>query len=207
MSDARRPTAVVFDIGRVIIRWDLRYLYEKLIADPAELDWFLRHVVTEQWHHQQDEGRPLSEMVPERIAEYPAQAELIRAYAARFAETYPHHIPGTLDLIARLQAAGVPLFALSNFGADFWDEFRAHQPVLDGFRDVVVSGHEQCAKPDPAIYAIAEARFGLPPEELFFVDDKPENVAAATARGWQGHVFTQAEALETELVRRGLLSA
>ena len=82
MSDAQgNPTAVVFDIGRVIIQWQLRYLFEKLIADPAQLDWFLANVVTEEWHHQQDEGRPLSEMVPERIAEYPDHADLIRAYA------------------------------------------------------------------------------------------------------------------------------
>ena len=207
MSDVQPPQAVVFDIGRVIIRWNLRYLFEKLIDDPAELDWFLAHVVTEQWHHQQDEGRPLSEMVPERIAQFPDQADLIRAYATRFAETYPEHIPGTLDLIGRLKAAGVPLFALSNFGEDFWDEFLARQPVFEGFRDIVVSGHEKCAKPDPAIYAIAEARFGLPPEALLFIDDKAENIAAAVARGWHGHVFAHAEGLEADLVRHGLLPA
>lgn len=206
MSDVREsPTAVVFDIGRVIIRWNLRYLFEKLIDDAGELDWFLANVVTEEWHHQQDEGRPLAEMVPERIALFPDHEPLIRAYATRFAETYPENIPGTLDLIERLSARDVPLFGLSNFGADFWDEFLASQPVLEGFRDIVVSGHETVAKPDPAIYAVAEDRFGLPPEELFFIDDKPENIAAARARGWHGHVFTDAVSLEADLKARGLL--
>ncbi|QZH76064.1 MAG: HAD family phosphatase [Erythrobacter sp.] len=205
MSDAHPVGAVVFDIGRVIIRWDLRYLFEKLIDDPAELDWFLANVVTEQWHHQQDEGRPLAEIVPERIARFPEHEPLIRAYAERFAETYPEHIPGTLDLIERLKARGVPLFGLSNFGADFWDVFHAGQPVFEGFGDIVVSGHEKLAKPDPAIYALAERRFGLPPQSLLFIDDKPENIAAAVARGWQGHVFTDAERLEQDLVARGLI--
>ncbi len=211
MSDANanhgrdRPGAVVFDIGRVIIRWDLRYLFAKLIDDPDELEWFVTNVVTEKWHHQQDEGRPLAEMVPERIARFPDHAELIQAYATRFAETYPENIPGTLDLIARLHARGVPLFGLSNFGADFWDEFIASQPVFEHFRDIVVSGHENVAKPDPQIYAIAEQRFGLPPQQLLFIDDKAENIAAATARGWHGHVFTGAEALEADLSARGLL--
>ncbi len=205
MPDIKRPTAVVFDIGRVIIRWDLRYLFAKLIDDQAELDWFLANVVTEQWHHQQDEGRPLSEMVPERIACFPEHAALIEAYATRFAETYPEHIPGTLEIIARLKTAGVPLFGLSNFGADFWPEFIANQPVFEGFRDIVVSGHENVAKPDPAIYEIAENRFGLPTSDLFFIDDKPENIAAAKARGWHGHVFTGADALEAELSALNLL--
>ncbi|GGD59021.1 HAD-IA family hydrolase [Erythrobacter arachoides] len=206
MSDVRQPTAVVFDVGRVIIRWQLRYLFEKLIDDPRELDWFLANVVTEQWHHQHDEGRSLAEMLPERIALFPRYEALIRAYAARFPETCAEHVPGTLDLIARLGARGVPLFGLTNFGADFWPQFRAVQPVFDGFRDIVVSGHEKCAKPEPRIYAIAEARFGLPPEALFFIDDKAENVAAAQARGWHGHVFTDAARLEEDLRERGLLA-
>lgn len=205
MSEMHKPQAVVFDIGRVIIQWDLRHLFAKLIADEQELDWFLANVVSEAWHHQQDEGRPLAEMVPERKREFPLHAPLIDAYATRFAETIPGPVPGTHALIERLDAAGVPLFGLSNFGADFWDDFRADWPFFDAFRDIVVSGHEKCAKPDPAIYAIAEARFGLPPQQLLFVDDKAENIAAATARGWQGHVFTDAAALEADLRARALL--
>lgn len=205
MSETHKPKAVVFDIGRVIIQWDLRHLFAKLIDDEEELDWFLANVVSEQWHHQQDEGRPLSEMVPERKRQFPEHAALIDAYATRFSETIPGPVPGTHDLIHRLDAAGVPLFGLSNFGGDFWDAFRADWPVFDAFQDIVVSGHEKCAKPDPAIYAIAEARFATPPQHLLFVDDKEDNIAAARARGWHGHVFTGADALEADLRAHGLI--
>jgi 2-haloacid dehalogenase len=199
-------TAVVFDIGRVIIQWDLRHLFAKLIDDEAELDWFLANVVSEAWHHQQDAGRPLADMVPERQREFPQYAHLIHAYATRFNETVPGPVAGTHDLIARLDAAGVPLFGLSNFGADFWEDFRREWPVFDRFRDIVVSGYEKCAKPEPRIYEIAEGRFGLPPEKLLFIDDKPENIAAAVARGWQGHVFTDAITLAADLQARGLIA-
>jgi 2-haloacid dehalogenase len=199
-------TAVVFDIGRVIIQWDLRHLFAKLIDDEVELDWFLANVVSESWHHQQDEGRPLADMVPERQREFPQYAHLIDAYAARFNETVPGPVPGTHDLIARLDAAGVPLFGLSNFGADFWEDFRREWPVFDRFGDIVVSGYENCAKPEQRIYEIAESRFGLPPEQLLFIDDKPENIAAAVARGWHGHVFSDAATLEADLKARGLIS-
>lgn len=205
MSDAPKTSAVVFDIGRVIVQWQLRFLYEKLIADQRELDWFLANVVTEEWHHQHDEGRPLAEIIPERIAQFPEHAALIRAYGERFAETYPDHVPGIVRLVETLKDRGVPLFALTNFGADFWDEFIANQPLLGGFRDIVISGHEKVAKPVPQIYAIAERRFGFPPAEMLFVDDKGENIAAAEARGWQGHVFTDATRLESALQARGLL--
>lgn len=204
MADA--PKAVVFDIGRVLFDWNLRHLFAKLIDDPAQLDWFLAEVVTEQWHFQSDAGRPLAEMVPERIAEFPDHAPLIEAYRARFNETLPSPVPGTHDLARRLAARGVPLYALTNFGTEFWAGFRPVQPIFDLFADVVVSGEERCAKPDPRIYAIAERRFGQPPEALFFIDDNPANVEAASARGWHAHQFTDAASLEAELAARGLLA-
>lgn len=197
--------AVVFDIGRVLMQWNLRFLFEKLIRDAVELDWFLTHVVTEDWHSQHDAGCPLAEMLPDRKALFPDHAELIDAYAQRFQETIPGPIPGTHAIVERLAARGVPLFGLTNFGSEFWPEFRAQHPLFDHFTDIVVSGDVQCAKPDPRIYDIAEQRFGVAPQALFFTDDNPANIAAAHARGWQAHLFDGADGLETALLRAGLL--
>lgn len=205
-EQAAKPKAVVFDFGRVLIQWDLRFLFEKLIVDAEELDWFLANVITEEWHFQQDAGRPLAEMVPERKAAFPDHAELLDAYVERFQETLPAPVPGTSDLIERLAARGVPLFGLTNFGHEFFPGFRQRMPVLRHFRDIVVSGQEKCCKPEQRIYEIAEARFGFPPGELFFTDDNPANIAAAETRGWQVHLFRDADTLEEELTGRGLLA-
>jgi hypothetical protein len=56
--------SVIFDVGRVLFDWDLRYLFAKLIAEKDELDWFVTNIVTPEWHFQHDAGRPLAEMVP-----------------------------------------------------------------------------------------------------------------------------------------------
>lgn len=202
---ADNPQAVVFDIGRVLYDWNLRYLFEKLIADRQELDWFLANVVTEQWHFQSDSGRPLAEMVPELKARFPQQAALIDAYRDRFEETLPHPVAGTHAIVRQLAARDVPLYALTNFGAEFWARSRRGWPIFDLFADVVVSGEERVAKPDPAIFAIAEKRFGRAPGELFFTDDNPANVAAARVRGWHAHLFKDASDLEAELRGLGLL--
>lgn len=196
---------VVFDVGRVIVQWDLRSLFAKLIDDPEELDWFLAHVVTEEWHFQHDAGRPLAEMVPERKAQFPDYAPLIDAYALRFLETIPGPVPGTAQLIERLSARGVPLFAITNFGSEFWAMFRPIEPVLDHFSDIVVSGDEKLAKPDPAIFALAADRFARAPSQMLFVDDNAANIAAAAALGWHTHHFCDAVRLEADLVERGLL--
>lgn len=197
--------AVVFDVGRVLIQWDLRALFAKLIEDAEELDWFLANVVTEEWHFQHDGGRPLAEMVPERKLAFPGHAALIDAYAARFLETIPGRIPGTDALVERLAERGVPLFAITNFGAEFWAQFRPTETLLDRFADIVVSGDERIAKPDPAIFALAAERFGHTPERMLFIDDNRANVDAAAALGWQVHHFTDADKLERDLLARGLI--
>lgn len=198
---------VIFDVGRVLFDWDLRYLFAKMIDDAGELEWFVTNVVTPQWHFQHDAGRPLADMLPELKAEYPAHAPLIDAYAARFNETIPGSIPGSLELVERLDDAGVPLFAITNFGHEFWEGFRPTQPVFDRFRDIIVSGTEKLMKPDPAIYALAIERFGIDPAGALFIDDVAHNIAGAKAVGIAGHRFVDAATLERELVARGYLSA
>ncbi len=198
--------SVIFDVGKVLFDWDLRHLFAKLIDDPAELEWFVTHVVTAEWHFQHDAGRPLAEMVPERKAEFPAHGALIDAYATRFNETIPGPVPGSLDLVARLDEAGVPLFAITNFGHEFWQAFRPTQPVFDRFRDIIVSGTEKLVKPDPAIFALAIERFGIDPAGALFVDDNAANVAGAEAAGIAAHLFRDAAGLEAELAARGFLA-
>ncbi|NTZ43124.1 HAD family phosphatase [Altererythrobacter sp. SALINAS58] len=201
-----RIEAVVFDVGRVLVQWEMRALFVKLIDDAEALEFFLINVLPESWHFQHDAGRPIAEMVAERKAEFPEHAHLIEAYAQRFLETIPGPVAGTHELVQRLDETGISLFAITNFGADFWALFRPTAPVLDRFRDIVVSGQEKLVKPDPAIYRLAAERFGYSPRAMLFIDDNRDNVAAARLEGWRAHHFTDASALEAELTALGLLA-
>ncbi len=199
--------AVVFDVGRVLYQWRLAALIDKLTDDPATRDHILAEVITEEWHFQHDAGRPLAEMVPERVAQFPAAERFLLAYAERFNETIPGPVPGSLEIVRDLHAGGVPLYAITNFGAEFWAAFRPTAPVFALFEDIVVSGEEKLVKPDPAIFALAARRFGHAPAAMLFIDDNAANVAAARACGWHAHHFVDAWTLRAELVERGLLAA
>ena len=202
MSDIR---AVVFDVGRVLFQWDLRHLFAKLIEDESELDRFLAEVITLEWHFQHDAGRTADEMVAERSAEFPHYAPHIRAWRDRFNETVPGPVPGSLELVEALHARGIPLYAITNFGADAWAGFRPSAPVFELFDDIVVSGDEKLAKPDPQIFELAERRFGQPASAMLFIDDNADNIAAAAEAGWHVHHFTDAQGLAADLAARGLL--
>lgn len=196
---------IIFDVGMVLYQWDIRHLYSKLIADPAQLDHFLSDVLTLEWHSQHDAGRALDEMVAELTEQHPQHAELIGHYVPRWLETIPGPVPGMIDLAQRLAAQGTPLFGITNFGVESWNMFRPTAPVFDLFQDIVVSGTEKLIKPDPAIYQLAIDRFGIDPACALFIDDRADNIASAIACGLQGHVFRDAATLEAELAERGVI--
>lgn len=163
-------------------------------------------MVTPDWHFQHDAGRPFAETSAELGARYPQHRDLIARWGPEFGATIPGPVAGMIALVEALDAAQVPLFAITNFSAEFWPPFRAREAALfDRFRGIVVSGEERLVKPDPAIYALALARFGLAPGEGLFVDDRDDNVRAAEAAGLTGHHFTDAVRLRTHLESLGLL--
>ena len=134
-------------------------------------------------------------MVAERSAMFPDHAHLIRAYASRFNETIPGPVPGTHAIVRALADRGIPLFAITNFGGEFWAQFRPTAPIFDLFSDIVVSGVEKIAKPDPRLFALAADRFGHAPADMLFIDDNAANVAATAELGWQVHRFHDADGL------------
>ena len=200
-------TAVIFDVGRVLYDWDPRILYRRLIDDDRALDAFLRDVVTHEWHFQHDAGRDFADTSAELAALYPQHEALIAAWGPRFIESIGAPIAGMPALVDDLDAAGVPLFAITNFSHEFWPPFRAREAAMfDRFRDIVVSGVEKLVKPDPAIYRLALDRFGLEAERTVFVDDNAANVAGAADVGLIALHFTDEPTLRGELRALGLLT-
>ncbi len=203
--DARRPFAVIFDVGNVLVDWQPDLLYRSLIPDDAVRAGFLAEVATKEWHFQHDAGRPFAETSAELIARHPDFAEAIAAWGPRFGEQVAP-MPGMSAIVDALHAGGVPLYAITNFSHEFWPPFaRDHAAIFDRFAGVVVSGAEKLVKPDAAIYRLALARFGLEPGEALFVDDREDNIAGAAKVGLHTHLFTGVEPLRQALLDYRLL--
>jgi len=116
-------------------------------------------------------------------------------------------IPATAVLIRDLRAAGHTLHFLSNMPEPYATHLAKAHPLAEWFESGVFSSHVKQIKPSAEIFAIAERRFGVPPQELLFLDDHPANVDAALSRDWQSFLFTDAASARRELVSRRLLSA
>jgi 2-haloacid dehalogenase len=198
--------AVVFDLGGVLIDWDPRHLYRKLLADEAAVEEFLATVCTPEWNAELDRGRPFAEGVAELVERHPEHAANIAAYHERWSEMVVGDIPGTVEVLAELRTAGVPLYALTNWSAETFAITRGRFEFLEWFDGLLVSGQERVTKPDPAIFRLLVDRFGLDPAATVFVDDAEANVAAARRLGIDAIRFTGPEDLRRELVARRLLA-
>ena len=197
-------TAVIFDVGNVLIHWDIRRLYRQLLADDAEIDGFLREVDWISWNTELDRGARWDESVAALSARHPQHRALIEAAHHRWHDAVAGEIEGTVEILAALRAGEIPLYAITNFSAEKWAEVRERFGFLaESFRDVVVSAHERLIKPDPAIYRLCLERNGLAPRDCIFIDDSPHNIAAADALGIDGILFTGSETLRRDLSERG----
>lgn len=196
---------VIFDLGNVLIAWDLRAAFVDEFASEAELQAYLDRVGFAAWNHQADAGRPWAELTAELTARHGDDAMPAIHYPSRHRLTIASAIEGSWALAERLLDRGHGLYALTNWSAETFGDALALHPRLTMFRDIVVSGREKVAKPDPAIFGILLERHSLDPANCVFIDDNAANVAAAEALGIQAIRFTDPGQLETDLVRRNLL--
>ena len=201
-----RPTTVVFDLGGVLIDWDPRHLYRQLFEDPDEMESFLAEVTTAEWNAHQDAGRPWAEAVDSLVTVHPERRELIEAFQRRWPEMLAGEIPGTVDVLAELRAAGVRLLALSNWSAETFPVARERFDFLAWFEEIVISGDVGVNKPDRRMFDHLTEHFGVEPPAALFIDDSSANVDAAKALGFGVIQFTDATALRRELTRLGLLA-
>ncbi len=193
------PSIVVFDIGNVLVRWDMRFLFEKLIADKAELDMFLRDVCSMQWHGTLDAGATYSTAIAHLSARFPEHAKTIALYDARWQETISGVIEDSVSILEKFRDAGVPNYAITNFPAEKFEETCARFPFLGGFDGVIVSGRERIVKPDPAIFQLLLDRYGLKAADCVFIDDNPANVDAAGVAGMVALRFETPDMLARDL--------
>jgi len=199
-------TAVVFDIGGVLIDWNPRYVYRELFdGDEAAMEHFLAHVCSHEWNLMQDAGRPFAEGVAALTACFPGHAALIAAYDTRWEDMVAGAIDGTVAILRELDARGTPLYCLTNFSTEKLPLCLGRFDFFEAFAGIVVSGEIGMVKPDRAIYDHLVETHGLTPAQCLFIDDNQANVAGARAAGWQAVRYKSSDKLRRELEARGLL--
>ncbi len=196
---------LVFDLGGVLIDWDPRYLYRKLIDEEDEIDIFLAEVCNSKWNVKQDAGRSLAEATAERIALFPDKKALIEAFYDRWEEMLGGEIGETVEILRELKSNGKTLYALTNWSGETFPIAEERFDFLQWFDGTLVSGVEKMAKPDPAIFHLLLKRYDLRAQDCLFIDDSIFNIDVASEMGFETHHFKSPAGLRKNLIEANLL--
>jgi 2-haloacid dehalogenase len=197
--------AVIFDLGGVVITWDPVAAFRRVLPEE-QIAPLMQRIDFAEWNHRSDGGYPFADAERELVERFPADESAILGYRTHFDDALTGMVPGTGAILAELIQAGVRVVALTNWSGETFPYAQRRFGILERFEDILVSGVERVVKPDPAIFALALQRFGLPAEGTVFVDDLAGNVAAAAAVGLTARRFTDADTFRADLVELGLLS-
>lgn len=200
-------STVVFDLGGVLIDWNPKYLYRKLLPDEESIDDFLNNVCTFEWNEQQDGGQTIEEAVGQLLPLHPEKEALIRAYYDRFLEMLGGPIDETVAVLDDLRQSGTRILALTNWSAETFPHAVEKFDFLAWFDGIIVSGAEKVMKPDPAIFQRLVERYQVDATEAVFIDDRQINVDAAISSGFGGVLFQSGSQLRADLRGMGLLGA
>jgi len=197
-----KPKAVVFDLGNVLLDFDYRRTVQRIqdrCKIPPDKIWEL---LGDSDAFQRFEGGAIQ---PE---EFFGEVQKVTGYDGRFedfAEFFGDvftEVPAMIDWQDELRRRGIPTYILSNTNDLSIRFIRNRFPFFANFTDYIFSHEHRAMKPAAKIYDVLEQRAGLRGPDLFYIDDRLENIQAAVARGWQAvHHVKPAQTLE---VARGL---
>lgn len=196
---------IIFDLGGVLIDWNPRYLYRQIFDTEADVEGFLRDVVTMDWNEEQDGGRSLAEATELLIKSFPQWEEEISAYYGRWEEMLGGPIESTVEILSHLRSQGTyRLLALTNWSSETFPIALERYDFLHWFEGILVSGLEQLKKPDPQIYQLLIDRYQLDLDCCVFIDDNKRNIDAAIVEGIDSIHFTNPDLLRTDLLNKGV---
>ena len=196
--------SIVFDVGNVLIPWNHRWLFRKLLPDEAALERFLDEVDFVGWNTRIDAGLAVAAGIAERGARFPQYRHLLQAYFDRWEESIGEHDAEVLALARGLRNAGYRTLALTNFSAETFPRAVRLNPFLNEFEGIVVSGEVGLVKPDPAIFRLLCERHSVAAERCVFIDDSLPNVEGARRAGMHALHFRDAGTLRDELAALGV---
>jgi len=197
--------SIVFDLGNVLIDWNPRYLYRKLLPSETEIEWFLENICNDDWNKKHDEGQNFRVGIKKLSNIYPKYSELIKNWFDRWEEMLGGPLEETVEILAELKKNEIQLYILSNWSAETYPKAEAMYDFLHWFDGKIISGEVGKIKPDPEIFHILTKKFNLNPENSIFIDDKLVNIKAANLLGFHGIHFQNATLLRNDLKKFKLI--
>ena len=179
------PKVVLFDLGKVLVDFDYGIAVRRIAArGRVTAEDFGRFIATAPLLFSYEMGHLTSEAFYNEICALTGFCGNFGEFSLAFGDIFVPIKP-MVALHAAVRKRGIPTFLLSNTNELAVKHIRRTYPFFADFQGYILSYEHGVMKPEPRIYEIAERVTGCQGPDILYLDDRPENIAAATERGWQ----------------------
>lgn len=196
---------IIFDLGKVLVDFDYSIAARKVAArsakSPEDLHSFLG---SSPLLIDYECGRLTRRQFYEAIHDAVQFHGDVGEFGGYFADIFTE-IPGTIALHAELRQRGFKTYIFSNTNDLAIEHIRRNFPFFKYFDGYIYSYEVGAMKPLPKIYEAMEQMTGRRGADLIYLDDRPENIAAGTARGWRAILHESPEKTRRALAGMGVI--
>ena len=200
------PKVVLFDLGKVLVDFDYGIAVRRIAArGRVTAEDFGRFIATAPLLFSYEMGHLTSEAFYNEICALTGFCGNFDEFSLAFGDIFVPIKP-MVALHAAVRKRGIPTFLLSNTNELAVKHIRRTYPFFADFQGYILSYEHGVMKPEPRIYEIAERVTGCQGPDILYLDDRPENIAAATERGWQVILQETPEKSRAAIEKIGLLN-
>lgn len=180
---------IVFDFGGVLLTWNPKIILKNFANNESDIEILIEIIYkSKEWQMldngtitREDATRILQNKLPERLK------NTCKDIIYHFQE-YQILNDDICEIIMKLKENGYKIYALSNTHISVYEDMK-NRYIGKYFDGYIISAVEQLMKPDEGIYIELFKKYGLKPEECFFIDDREENVLVGEKLGMKGHIL------------------
>jgi glucose-1-phosphatase len=198
--------AVVFDLGKVLLDFDYSIAARRIAArskvPPEKIRQFIDY---SPLLFRLERGQLRTQQFYEEVCAATGFDATVEEFSDFFADIFVPIEP-MVELHAALRQQGIPTYIFSNTNDLAITHIRRNFPFYGNFDGYILSYEQGVMKPDAAIYEVVERQSGRRGSEILYLDDRPENVAAGAARGWQVILQETPEKSRAAIQELGLLN-
>ena len=200
------PTVVVFDLGKVLVDFDYSIAAQRIAAQGTmTLRAIGEYINQSRLFVEYELGGVTTEQFCSEICRVSGYRGTPADFGACFGDIFVPIEP-MIQLQAALRQRGLPAFIFSNTNELAAEHIRRNFPFYGNFDGYILSYQHGAMKPDTRIYEVVERASGRHGAELLYLDDRPENIVAGAARGWQVILHETPEQSRTAVQKVGLLN-
>jgi HAD superfamily hydrolase (TIGR01509 family) len=206
MPDMSIPKAVVFDLGKVLVDFDYSIAARRIAArGKLTLLQIGAYISRSPLFVEYESGRVTTQQFYDEIRGVTGFRDDLAEFSNCFADIFTAIEP-MIQLQAELQRRGMSAYAFSNTNELAVDHIRKSFPFYSKFDGYILSFEHLAMKPNARLYEVVERQSGRREAEILYLDDRPENIVAGAARGWQVILHETSEQSRAAVQKVGLLN-